>query len=490
MKRIWLALFAATCLLSCKKDLSPVKLPAIDSVSLNSDLPSSSNAVSITVNVNQAQTGGYKIPAIFEGLSYETNILVREPDFLNENNKVLIQLIKNLGPGILRIGGNQSDLTGWAGESLNSKKEIDSPDSLTYADIDRLTAFAKAVNWPVLFGLNLGHYNVKAAASEALYVNNSLQKNLYAFQSGNEPDVFYNKPRPSLYKYPDYQKEWDTYFSAVKSVAPAARFAGPDVIPFDNSWINAFADAEHGNVRLITGHYYNNGPASNAAITYQNILTQNPRLEGYLSDMGKISAKYHMPYRIAECNSIYGGGKPGASDVFASALWALDFMWTVAENNGQGVNFHGGGPRFAYSPITTENGVFVARPEYYAMLAFRHGNKAGTIIPATIADPRDYNNCRAYACVNADSSYSVTLINKEAAKNFSFTVQLTKSASTIEIARLKAPAITSATGTTFAGTAISADGTFNPVAAKKYAVNKKSFVINVPAASAAVVTVR
>ena len=42
-------------------------------------------------------------------------LLVESPEFLNENNKTLIQLIKNLGSGILRIGGNSSDKTDWTG---------------------------------------------------------------------------------------------------------------------------------------------------------------------------------------------------------------------------------------------------------------------------------------------------------------------------------------------------------------------------------------
>jgi hypothetical protein len=473
------------CLLSCKKESPAIKIPANDTLSTRSNLPGVANTP-VTVTINQNETGGYKIPATFEGLSYETGILAESPDFLNENNKVLIQLIKNLGGGILRIGGNTSDLTGWTGNARTINTPID---SLTTTDIDRLSAFSKAIGWQVLFGLNLGQYNVAVAANEAQYVHNSLQNNLYALQLGNEPDVFYQRRGSQAYNYSNYQQQWSDYFTAVKAVVPAARFAGPDVIPFNDKWVNSFADAEHNNVRLIDGHYYNNGPASNPTINYKNILTLNPRLAGYLIDLNRISAKYRLPYRISECNSVYGGGKPGTSDVFASALWALDFMWAVAENKGQGVNFHGGQPRFAYTPITIANGVVAARPEYYAMLAFKHGSNGGTIIPAIIVNARENDNCSVYAC-EGDSATTITLINKEVSKNFAFTVQLSKTASTIQIARLTAPAVTATSGISFAGTAVNADGSFNPATAKKYTVNQKSFVINVPAGSAAIVTVR
>ncbi len=468
-----LSILIATTVLACKRENFEASALAVN------------QTVPITVTVNQNQKS-YHISSTFEGLSYETGLLTESPDFLNENNAVLIQLIKNLGPGILRIGGNRSDEINWIGNSETADTTIN---TLTKADIDRLSAFAKAIKWQVIFGLNLGNNDAAAAADEASYVSNSLQDNLYALQSGNEPDVFNLRLRPKTYNYDQFQKDWINYFYNVKKQTPRVRFAGPDVDPFDPDWLNSFAANEHNNVRLIDGHYYNTGPASNPSITYHNILKPNLKLDGYLLQLNNISSKYHLPYRISECNSVFGGGKPGVSDVFASALWALDFMWTVAENNGQGVNFHGGTPFFVYTPITVDNGVVIARPEYYAMLAFKDA-VGGAIIPATIIDPRDYNNCSAYACANSDNSYSITLINKEDKKDFSFTMQLSKTAASIKVARLTAPTITSATGVTFDGTSVNTDGTFTPETTEQRVINGKIFTVNVPAGSAAVITVQ
>jgi hypothetical protein len=164
-------------------------------------------------------------------------------------------------------------------------------------------------------------------------------------------------------------------------------------------------------------------------------------------------------------------------------------MWTVAENHGQGINFHGGGMRFAYTPIVGEDGVYKARPEYYAMLAFKYASADGAIIPATIVNPRDYNNCSVYAVNGPNGTYSVTLINKETTKNFQFIIHLTKTASAIKVLRLMAPAIDSTTGTTFGGSAVAADGTFAETTTEQSTVNGKSFVLTVPAGSAAVVVV-
>jgi hypothetical protein len=445
--------------------------------------PLAATAPPITVTVDPTQQG-YALSSTFEGLSYETAILTTDPDVLNINNKVLIQMIKNLGPGFLRIGGDSSDEISWTGGPRTST----TPNNvLTTTDIDRLSAFAGATGWQVLFGLNLGNDNMYAAANEAQYVYNSLGSSLYALQAGNEPDIYsdYGLRGPG-YTYDDYEGDWLSYFTAVNSLLPQVSFAGPDVA--DNiEYIRSFAENENKNVRLIDAHYYLTGPASSPSITYKTILASSSGLPNYLQIINTTAAAYHLPYRITESNNVYGGGKQGVSDVFASALWALDLMWTIAENNGQGINFHGGSGLY-YSPVSIENGILTAMPEYYAMLAFKSGSTGGTIIPAVITNPT--YNCSAYACANADNTWSLTLINKEEGENIPFTIQSGKNASSIQVVRLTAPAVTSATGTKFAGSSVNSDGTFNPTVTERYSINKNSFTVMVPAGSAAVVTVQ
>jgi hypothetical protein len=476
MKKPWFAILMAISLLACNKENLESKLPVSKKLPVVNYLP-------VTITLDESHPG-YTIPETFEGLSYETRMLVDSPGFLNENNKVLIQLIKDLGPGILRIGGNSSDLTKWTG----SRRTTETPaNTLTTSEIDRLSAFDKAIGWPVLFGLNLGSGTAATAANEAAYVHKSLLNNLYALQSGNEPDVFNLRPGSSKYSYEDYQEEWGDYLSAIRKEVPGAPFAGPDVTPFNNKWVKSFAGEESKNIKLIDGHYYVTGPASVSSISYKDILTQNIKLEAYLGTLHTEASKYHLPFRISECNNVFGGGKRGVSDVFASALWALDFMWEVAVYKGQGVNFHGGGRSFVYSPLTIENGLFIARPEYYAMLAFKYGAVGQTIIPVTVSRPEF--NFSAHACVNADSTYSITLVNKEVESSFAFTIQLNKTATTVKVARLFAPGIDSSTAS-FAGSTVNADGTFEPNITEQYNLNQKSLVVNVPPGSAAVVTVK
>ena len=466
----------ALSLCACKKDL-------IDTVHPARQVPA---AIPVSVILDQNLTG-YKIPHVFEGLSYETALLTQDPAYLNENNTVLVQLLKNLGKGVLRIGGNSSDEIDWgdsdAGTDTLHRK-------LTKADVDRLAAFAKAIKWPVLFGLNLGNNNPSAAANEAAYVRNALQGSLYAFQSGNEPDFFENIHRTAVYKYPEYQHDWDAYFKAVKNVAPDAAFAGPDITPFNLRWLHEFTRHNHHKVVLLDGHYYNNGPASNPAIGLSDVLKPNNKMTGYLQGLSAFAGSHGLPFRITEGNSIWGQGKPGVSNVFASALWALDFMWSIAENKGQGINLHGGGVRFIYTPINATNGVTTARPLYYAMLAFKYGAVGNKIIAPLVLNAGANDNYSVHACLAPNNATLVTIINKETTKDFSFTIQLSKNASNIQVARLLAPSITAGAGITFAGSAVNSDGSFEPASPEEYRTNQKSFTVTVPAGSAAVVTVR
>jgi hypothetical protein len=477
MKNIWFAVITTITLLSCGKE-NPVSKTAV-----NTGQPVVNN-LPVTITLNQSHPG-YIIPENFEGLSYETGLLVDSPGFLDENNRVLIRLIKNLGTGVLRVGGNSSDLTNWAG---NDTIATSGAQSLTAEDIGRLSAFDKVIGWQVLFGLNLGSNNPVNASNEAKFVHKSIGDNLYAFQSGNEPDVYFLGPRPKKYNYDNYQQEWATYFSAIRKEVPGAAFAGPDVTPYNAGWITSFAQNEDKNIKLIDGHYYAAGPASDPSINYQTILAPDNKLPAYLGTLHTAASQHGLHFRISECNSIFGGGKHGVSDVFASALWALDFMWEVAEYKGEGVNFHGGRSFFVYSPIAAENGTFTARPLYYGMLAFKYGAVGQAIIPVKYT--RAGYNISAHACVSADSTYTITLINKEVKSSFSFVIQLEKTATNVRVARLTAQAITSVDGITFANSAVNTDGGFKPAITEQYPINQNSFIVNVPAGSAAIVMVR
>lgn len=476
MNRPRLIIIALLCFFSCSKNTQQTD-PAL--------IPDVSKPLNLNLTVDQ-KNPGQAIPKTFEGLSYEVETLTQNPDFLNEQNSAVVQLFKNLGPGILRFGGNTSDRIPWTG---NSRTVNNGMNSLNTTDIDRMAKFTSAIGWPVIFGLNLGANDPKSAAEEAKYIAATLKGNLNALQMGNEPDYYmFDKLRKSNYSYADFIGEWKSYYSAINSVAPRLPFAGPDV-GYNTGWIEALANNEKGILRLIDQHYYPHR-GTDAGLAYNDILVKDNALDKYFQTLHDISKRVNLPYRITECNSASYGGKVGVSDVFASALWGLDFMWQAAQNNCAGVNFHSGtNTDQHYTAITIDNGILTARPLYYGMLAFRYAtNSNATIIPTSM-DNNTYN-CSAYACALANGDYAITIINKEVSKNFSINVQLSKSASTISIARLTAPLVISATGVRFANSQVNTDGTFKPNISEQFSINKDTFTINIPASSAAVIKVQ
>ena len=441
-----------------------------------------------TVTLDETQAG-LPISPNFQGLSFETSLLTKNPEYLNSNNTTLIRLLKNLGPGVLRIGGGTSDEIGWAD---HPRLVNTSADTLTTTDIDHLAEFSKATGWPVIFGLNMWNNDAVSAAKESVYATKALGTNLYAFQSGNEPDTYSSYgPRLPTYNVNDYATEWENYFAAIKNQLPAAEFAGPDVAN-NTDWVNQFVQRENTNIKLMDAHFYVTGPATNPSITYNDILTPSYNLPTYLTNMAAWSAKYQLPYRITETNNIWGGGKQGVSDTFAAALWALDFMWQVAAANGQGINFHGGslGPKnLYYSPVLNINGNFVAMPEYYAMLAFSYASDGARVLPVTISKTSNYN-CTAYASAKTSGEFDITLINKDLNTDILFTINLSKPATSASIMRLSAPGISATGGVTFAGSQVNSDGTFSAINNAYLPISQGTVTVKIPAGSAAVVIVR
>ena len=438
------------------------------------------STVILTVNQNKP---GFAIPATFQGLSYETNILPNSPTFLNPYNTNLINLIGNIGNGVLRIGGNSSDDVIWVNSSSSSQLN-----TISQSQINTLSAFSKQIKWKVLFGLNMGEYDTDAAATEASYVYNTLGSNLLAVQFGNEPDGYHswNLKRATNYGYPNYKTEWENYYNAVIALSPNIPIAGPDVA-YQSNWVKSFAADEKGKFQFVDGHYYQNGPATNTQLTVDSLFTPMPPYPGYFTIINTAAVAAKTPWRISECNSINGGGATGISNVFGAALWALDFMWTVAENGGSGVNFHGG-TGGAYSPFNISSGNTVPQPIYYAFLAFKNGAYGDTIIPATLNTTK--YKCSAYSA-KKNGVTTITLINKSETQGINYKVQLTNTASIAHVARLKASSMMATSGVTFCGSSVNGDGTYQSGNTEDYTIGGlNTFTVNIPAASAAVVTLQ
>ncbi len=430
--------------------------------------------ISLSLNPTQQRLA---LPKRFIGLSYEMTEIT-SPSYFSPDNATLIQLIKNLGDGVLRIGASGVDRTYWT----NSPRSSSSPDnSITTSDVDRFAAFDKQIDWPVIFGLNLADYSPGTAANEATYVSNKLGSSLMDFEIGNEPDTYEQvKYRSPGYNYSKFKVQFDAYVKAIRGVVPDAPVSGPD-ISHNTNWCTSFAADEKNTSKLLTAHHYGMNPYNGPSIG--ELLGSETSLEGLCQQLEAAASSNGMLYRIAECNSAYSGGVPGISNAYASALWGLDMMWTIVSHGGSGVNFHGG-DNGVYTPIALVNGSYIARPLYYGMMAFEAGAQ-GNII--TVNSDTHGLNIKAYAAVAADSSLWLTVINKTAANSVTLQVNAGRTISKLDVQRLQGPGLNATDRITFAGGIIGQDGTFTASDIEHYLANENSFTLNLPSASAAVI---
>jgi hypothetical protein len=428
----------------------------------------------------QPQSRLGRIPADFMGLGYEISS-VSERGLLTATNRAYVQFVRTLSTaGVIRIGGNTSDYASWSPDG----PAVSSPQATL---VDRrslldLGTFLRATGWRLIWGFNLGRGTVEQAVDEALAVASSVGARLLAFEIGNEPDLFAGVHRPANYSYANYLAEYRRFKKAIRDKLPNAPFAGPDVL-FHPEWLEQFAATEAADLRLLTHHYYAEGPPENPASTIENLLKPNENLWGFLGRLQSTSLASRVPYRICETNSCFGGGKPGVSDTMAASLWGLDFLFTLAQFSAAGVNMETGVNQLGflswYSPIGPDG----AHPIYYGMLAFSLASR-GERVQLTLDNAG--LNIRAYAVRSDRGDIWLTLVNKEATRDAHVRAACPGIA-TASALRLTAPSLSSKSGVLLGGSAVSSAGKWTPGPSERVRVSGSELEIEVPAASAALV---
>ncbi len=454
-----------------------------------------------------------KIGADFTGLSYESAQL-GNPHFFSGDNLELVGFVRRLGnSGVLRIGGNTSEYCYWApnGETnpraqavesmMNDKAtpigfgfavgpdaahKSPSPVNITPAAIRNLRDFLDATGWKLIYGLNMGTGTVEDAAAEAAFVADVAGRKLLAFQLGNEPDLFYrNGLRKPDYDFAQFAADWRRYSQAVRRRVPGAPFAGPDTA-YNNEWLVPFAKQFKDDVRFLTHHYYAEGPPSDPAMTIERLLRPNPKLRDEFDGMQQTSRQTGLPFRLAETNSCYQGGKPGVSDTFASALWGADLMYQLASEGGIGINFHGGGYG-CYTPIAgTPDDGFLARPIYYGMLLFAEAG-AAQLVESKLDGLEQAPLLTAYGFRDHGGTIKVAVFNKNLDRPLRVAVDTGLRVRRAKSLRLYAPRVDDTKDTTFGGAPVGASGSWSDAHEQTLPLENGTPVIELPAASAALI---
>jgi hypothetical protein len=365
------------------------------------------------------------------GLSVEADELATRD--LNAGHKSLVALLRSLGPGVLRLGGNSLDYSWWT--STGEKPPSWATSVVTPDDIAMLHELLLATGWRAVLGLDLGHFDPTRAASEAVAAQRILGSSLLGVEIGNEPND-YGHPlvglRPSSYGPSDYLDEVSEYVAAIREGVPSLRLYGPDLgTPPSEAWLTTIASAASDPFTVITQHYYSTtyslpkGACQGTPIpTAAELLSpevrerENTALSTILS-AGRLAKRETIISETNATASCDTSGGPATSPVFASALWSLDWVLRAASAGVAGLDFHGylgrcaphaGSPLCAPSASDEASGQVEARPEFYGLLAARQ-LEGGAFVPAAIVNGTSWGNLTVYATIHAHGVLTVAIDN-------------------------------------------------------------------------------
>jgi hypothetical protein len=461
------------------------------------------------------------IPANYVGVSLEYNtVSAYEGTPPAGVNPVLAQLIRNLAPGgspVIRIGGDSTDWTWWPIAGM--KRPLGVNNDLTPAWTAKAQALARSAGARLILGLNLEAGSPVLARTEAQQLQAGVGQQLIdGFEVGNEPQLYPLLPwyrradgqpqvgRPLSYDLSDYGKE----FTAVAGMLPDVALAGPAV---GHSWvgqIGPFITAAPA-LRIVTFHAYAinqygaafRGRNCSTAVSDPSHPTVSTLLapfasEGLTRGLSPLVALAHgrkLAFRIDELNAVTCAGTPGVSDSFASALWALNALFAIANVGIDGVNIHtwrgSAGKLFGFSQTAGRWSASV-RPEYYGLLMFKQAAPAGSrLLPTsqTIKAAVD-----SWATIGTDHSTRVELINYSLTNTRSVRLQLPRpTAARATLTWLRAPSASATSGVTL-GCRSFAPQTFTgrlagPACVDSLSPVSGSYTVRIPAATAVLVTI-
>lgn len=441
------------------------------------------SAGSLSITVHPDQLGTQLLPG-FVGLSFGAATVAKD----NFASTDFGGYLRTLGhTGVIRIGGNSGDSTFWTSTSEPAPSWATSG-TITPTQLQHLATIVRGAGWKVILAVNLKHPDPARAADEAKYAQQIFGDSLQAIEIGNEPNFYYSSVAA-------YYTDFESYVAAIKQAVPGVGITGPDAETNHSSWLGGFAalDAAHPDVTEISDHTYPTSACGSSTATIPELLgTGSVQYETANAQAALgAAAQLGVPAAMTETNSVVCAGTPGVSDVFASALWALDYSLLIAQQGivnadfMDGTNAAGCDP---YTPLCPTTGDLTARPLYYGMLATE---LVGTGRFAALDNP-DAADVRAYAVSHGHRLTVVLDDVQDPATNGATTVTLNLggafcSGRLTALATSSSAGLSATTDITLGGQQVGAHGAFPQPQSTPVSVHNQTATVTVPAGSAAII---
>jgi hypothetical protein len=416
------------------------------------------------------------IPRSFLGLSTEYWTLPVDERHVALYGRVISLLhVAGDGPFVLRIGGDSSDHTFYAPDITDVPPWAF---DLTPAFIAHTVSVVREFHLRVILDLNL----VTGIRKLLIDGVDEAQKvmppgSIIGYEIGNEPDL-YNRTfwlgvtrpqRPRQVVLPPditphgYAADFDGYTRALAQIAPHARVFAPAIANPQSSlnWVRTLLAGPHRGLNEITAHRY---PYS-ACVSRSS--PQYPTIDRILSERAtagmaesvkplvRLARNAGLPVRLTEINSVTCGGVAGVSDTFATALWAPDALFELAQAGVQAVNLHA--RVYAINdPFTFDRRGLLARPLLYGLILFVRTLGPGARLVRVNLTGASSLPVKAWAVQVSGNRLHVLLIDK-GGEPIQIRLALPATAPA-DVEQMLAPSVSSRTGETLAGQSLDQNG--------------------------------
>ncbi len=419
-----------------------------------------------TIDAREPETD---IPASFLGFSTEYWTLPTDATHIALYRRVvqLVQ-IRDDGRFVLRIGGNSSDHAFW---DPTRRPLPHWAFAVTPGWVTRTARVVRRLHLRVIIDLNTVTSTPRLAADWADAAVDRLPRgSIIGFEIGNEPDVYARDfwiyrlggatfdagLLPKAITARSYVSDYDAYARALATAAPDIPLLGPALANprRDVGWISTLLSRPHPRLGEITVHKY---PYTACARPGRRAFPTVGKLLSDAASAGAVQtirpavaigrlAGYEV--RVTELNSVGCGGVAGVSNTFATALWAPDTLFELAQAGVEGVELH----VRLYSinaPFRFYGRGVLARPLLYGLILFKRMlGPDSRLVPVRLRSAAILH-LKAWAVRVSRDTLNVLLIDKGP---HSIAVRLRlPSTSPGRMQRLLAPSGAAQTGVTLAG---------------------------------------